>query len=164
MFVTFSISSFLILYLSTESSCIAQQFPWMTLLLAVLCIWNVHINFSAQNAKAELVQMIWLLIPLVASSDCNYTCHHRCQSLIQLDCSTDGKLSSTEQEDPLDDSIETDTNVVSRHLLCTQSTHGWIFALLVWGTFKTVILQKKPFVHTLQKYYWWEKNTVVNVN
>ncbi|XP_065810926.1 ras association domain-containing protein 1 isoform X2 [Labrus bergylta] len=42
--------------------------------------------------------------------DCSYTCHYRCRPFIQLDCSTDGRL-LTSQEDFSVDSIETDTNV-----------------------------------------------------
>ncbi|CAG06899.1 unnamed protein product, partial [Tetraodon nigroviridis] len=43
-------------------------------------------------------------------SYCSYTCHFRCQPFIQLNCSTDRKL-LTEEEEPTAESLERDTNV-----------------------------------------------------
>lgn len=69
-------------------------------------------NSNTQLTWCDLCgEFIWgLYKQSLRCHNCNYTCHYRCQSLIQLDCSTDGKL-SMEQRDLLDDSIETDTNV-----------------------------------------------------
>lgn len=66
------------------------------------------------NLQPQVNQMIVLSVSL---SDCSYTCHYRCQPFIQLDCSTDGKL-LTEQEEPSAESFERDTNVV--RISCLQ--------------------------------------------
>ncbi|XP_020498101.1 ras association domain-containing protein 1 isoform X1 [Labrus bergylta] len=56
-------------------------------------------------------EFIWgLYQQSVRCTNCSYTCHYRCRPFIQLDCSTDGRL-LTSQEDFSVDSIETDTNV-----------------------------------------------------
>ncbi|XP_041815730.1 ras association domain-containing protein 1 [Chelmon rostratus] len=56
-------------------------------------------------------EFIWgLYKQSLRCANCSYTCHYRCRPFIQLDCSTDGSL-STDQEDFSVDSIETDTNV-----------------------------------------------------
>lgn len=148
---------FFIIYLSTVSSgkpCICKQrqlfvFKWFcfriwALALALLSIYLKLKHFYTYIFQHRMQKQNWhefsdseffFLAHCLSSSDCNYTCHYRCQSLIQLDCSTDGKL-SMEQRDLLDDSIETDTNVVRSNSLFTQSVHEYIFVLLVWRPIK----------------------------
>ncbi|XP_024125319.1 ras association domain-containing protein 1 [Oryzias melastigma] len=54
-------------------------------------------------------EFIWgLYQKSLRCSNCSYTCHHRCQPFIQLDCSARGSVFT---ESYTDDSIETDTNV-----------------------------------------------------
>ncbi|XP_056885974.1 ras association domain-containing protein 1 [Takifugu flavidus] len=56
-------------------------------------------------------EFIWgLYKQSLRCNNCSYTCHYRCQPFIQLDCSTNGKL-LTEEEETLAESFERDTNV-----------------------------------------------------
>lgn len=70
--------------------------------------------FNSRNKYWMCGFGFWLNV--CVSSDCNYTCHYRCQPFIQLDCSSHCDAIS-EQSNYCEDTIETDTNVVREQLL-----------------------------------------------
>lgn len=72
---------------------------------------------NMQNVHPHMNQMIFLSVLL---SDCSYTCHYRCQPFIQLECNTDGKC-LTEEEEASAESLERDTNVVRISCLHTHT-------------------------------------------
>ncbi|KAK6319571.1 hypothetical protein J4Q44_G00107820 [Coregonus suidteri] len=57
-------------------------------------------------------EFIWgLYKQSLSCANCSYTCHFQCRPFIQLDCSTDSRLLTTDQTDVSEDTVETDTNV-----------------------------------------------------
>ncbi|XP_041748080.1 ras association domain-containing protein 1-like isoform X1 [Coregonus clupeaformis] len=57
-------------------------------------------------------EFIWgLYKQSLSCANCSYTCHYQCRPFIQLDCSTDSRLLTTNQTDVSEDTVETDTNV-----------------------------------------------------
>lgn len=63
---------------------------------------------------------------LMCLPDCRFTCHYRCRALIKLNCNQ-GDVSTTDQSSDVQDSIETDTNVV-RYII--EGWYGFEFFLL----------------------------------
>ena len=53
-------------------------------------------------------------LPLPSSTDCRFTCHYRCRTHIQLDCSWD-QGATLRSHSLVEHTIETDTNVVRIH-------------------------------------------------
>lgn len=50
-------------------------------------------------------------LTLLCLPDCRFTCHYRCRALIKLNCNQ-GDVSTIDQSSDVQDSIETDTDVV----------------------------------------------------
>ncbi|KAM6980762.1 signal transducer and activator of transcription 3-like [Aplochiton taeniatus] len=71
-------------------------------------------------------------------ANCGYTCHYRCQNLIQLDCSKDSL--SKDPHDFSEDTIETDTNVPSM----PQGKGPLVLRTNVQFSVKTRLLVKFP--------------------
>uniref|UniRef100_A0A4W5KIR6 Ras association domain family member 1 n=1 Tax=Hucho hucho TaxID=62062 RepID=A0A4W5KIR6_9TELE len=99
-------------------------------------------------------EFIWgLYKQSLSCANCSYTCHFQCRPFIQLDCSIDSRLLTTDQTGVSEDTVETDTNVdVFQAVQLSANLHNVISWPLAYNSLKLTLWLSTRLLHMLSNY------------